>query len=102
MLCMMAFNMKESEWNGSMKEFNLLVWLTQLGLGVAVPLAGFVYLGIWLKNAFSLGAWVLILCVVLGLISAIGSLRSSLKAMEMMSGEKKKKEADAVSFNKHE
>jgi len=29
-----------------MKNVNLLIWLTQLGLSVAIPLAGFIFLGI--------------------------------------------------------
>ena len=32
-----------------MKELNMLVWITQLGMGVAMPLVGFIWLGIWLK-----------------------------------------------------
>ena len=33
-----------------MKDLGLLVWLTQLGLSVAFPLAGFVLLGLWLRR----------------------------------------------------
>ena len=32
-----------------MKDLNLIVWLTQLGMSVAVPLAGFVLLAVWLR-----------------------------------------------------
>ena len=42
-----------------MKDLQLLTWLTQLGLGTAVPLAGFILLAIWLQNRFDLGIWVL-------------------------------------------
>ena len=31
-----------------MKNISLLLWLTQLGLSVAVPLGGFILLGLWL------------------------------------------------------
>ena len=34
-----------------MKQYQLLIWLTQLGLSVALPLAGFVLLGVWLHTA---------------------------------------------------
>ena len=64
-----------------MKNLSLLVWLTQLGLSVAVPLAGFVLLGVWLNNRFSLGSWVNVVCVILGLVCAADGLRTSLKAM---------------------
>ena len=56
-----------------MKELNMLVWITQLGMGVAMPLVGFIWLGIWLKNRFSLGAWCVILFCVIGLITAFVS-----------------------------
>ena len=32
-----------------MKDFNLLIWLAQLGLSTAFPLAGFILLGVWLR-----------------------------------------------------
>ena len=37
-----------------MKDLSLLVWLTQLGLSVAVPLAGFILLAVWLRSRFGL------------------------------------------------
>ena len=40
-----------------MKNLSLIVWLTQLGLGVAIPLAGFVLLGVWLHNSVGWGVW---------------------------------------------
>lgn len=64
-----------------MKNLSLLVWLTQLGLSVVVPLIGFVLLGVWLNNRFSLGSWVNVVCVILGLVCAADGLRTSLKAM---------------------
>ncbi|MBR4109079.1 MAG: AtpZ/AtpI family protein [Oscillospiraceae bacterium] len=84
-----------------MKNLSLLVWLTQLGFSVAVPLGGFVLLAIWLQRRFDLGAWVIVLGVVLGVIGAIDGLRNSLKAMERMAGDKKE-EKPTVSFNDHD
>ena len=54
-----------------MKDISLLVWLTQLGLSVALPLAGFVLLAVWLHNSLQWGVWVIFVGVILGLISAI-------------------------------
>ena len=87
-----------------MKELNMLVWITQLGMGVAMPLAGFIYLGIWLKNRFSLGAWCVILFGVIGLVMALDGLKVSLKTMERLdkSRSKKEKEISGVSFNDHD
>jgi uncharacterized membrane protein len=84
-----------------MKNLSLLVWLTQLGMSVALPLAGFVWLAVWLRQRFDLGVWVIVIGVVVGLICAADGLRSSLKAMERMSREKKEKEPP-VSFNDHD
>lgn len=88
-----------------MKEINMLVWITQLGIGVAVPLAGFIWLGIWLQNRFSLGAWCVILFCAIGMITAFDGLKVSLKAMERLDKfrkKKEKKEFSGASFNDHE
>lgn len=83
-----------------MKNLNLLIWLTQLGLSVALPPLGFILLAAWLKNRFGWGNWVIVVGVVLGLLVAINSLRASLKAMSLMT--KEKKEEPPLSFNDHE
>ena len=84
-----------------MKNMNLLIWLTQLGLSVAVPLAGFILLGIWLHNSCSWGQWTIWVGVILGVVSAVDGLRHSLKAMERMSGRKDESQPP-VSFNDHD
>ena len=81
----------------------MLVWITQLGVSVAVPLAGFTLLGLWLRSRFGLGVWALLLCLALGFISAINGLRHSLKLMEQMDRQNDRKTAPPpVSFNDHE
>ena len=87
-----------------MKDLNLLVWLTQLGLSIAVPLGGFTLLGVWLKSRFQLGSWVIFCLCAVGLICAVDGLRSSVKAMQMMSkgGNKPDDTPPPVSFNDHE
>lgn len=84
-----------------MKDLNLIVWLTQLGLSVAMPIAGFVLLAVWLRQQFSLGAWVVIIGVVLGLICSVQGLRNSLRTMERMA-KGKKEEEHPVSYNDHD
>jgi hypothetical protein len=83
-----------------MKNLSLLVWLTQLGLSVALPLGGFVLLTVWLRQRFDWGVWVIVIGVALGVICAVDGLRSSLKAMEKMAGGKKE-DKPPVSFNDH-
>lgn len=84
-----------------MKDFKLLVFLTQLGLSVAFPLGGFTLLGVWLCRARGWGGWVIAAGVVLGLVAAIDGLRNTLKAMKIMS-RKEKQDEPFVSFNDHE
>lgn len=82
-----------------MKDLSMLVWLTQLGLSVAVPLGGFVWLAVWLRRQFGWGVWVMIVGVVLGLVFAIDGLRHTLRTMDRMSGSRKD---PPVSFNDHD
>lgn len=84
-----------------MKNISLLVWLSQLGLSVAVPLGGFILLGVWLYNHFGWGAWIIVLCTVIGLICAIDGFRQSLKAMDRIAKDETK-DKPPVSFNEHE
>ena len=82
------------------KNMNLLVWLGQLGISVAVPPAVLIFLGVWLRSRFDLGNWVVITAVLIGVICAVNGLRTSLKLMENMA-RNKKEEKTPVSFNDH-
>lgn len=84
-----------------MKDLTLLVWLTQLGLSVAFPLAGFVLLAVWLRSSFGWGDWVIWVGLILGLTGAVNGFRHSLKAMELQSRGKKKNDPPPVVFNEH-
>lgn len=84
-----------------MKDLTLLVWLTQLGLSTALPLAGFILLALWLRNSLGWGDWVLWFGIALGIITAIDGFRTSLKAMERMS-HRKHDDDPPVSFNDHD
>ena len=85
-----------------MKDISLLVWLTQLGLSVAVPLAGFILLAVWLRDTFGWGNWVLFVGIGVGIVTALNGLLSSIKAMEQLSRRKKEDTPPPVSFNDHE
>ena len=84
-----------------MKDLPLIVWLTQLGLSVSVPMAGFVLLAVWLRNTLGWGQWVIYVGIVLGLVCALDGLRTSLKAMERLGRKKKEDLPPPVSFNDH-
>ena len=85
-----------------MKNLSLLVWLTQLGISVAVPLAGFVLLAVWLRSRFDMGVWVIWAGIGLGVICATDGLRTSLKAMDRLANHEPDDEPPPVSFNDHD
>lgn len=84
-----------------MKNLHLIVWLTQLGLSTAVPLVGFIWLAVWLRDRYDLGLWVVFVGIGLGVYSAIDGLRNSLRTMEKLS---RKEDGDKLppSFNDHD
>lgn len=84
-----------------MKNLRLIVWLTQLGLSVAMPLGGFIWLAVWLRQRLDWGVWVIIVGVALGVICAVDGFRMSLKTMERMARDKKE-DPPPVSFNDHD
>lgn len=84
-----------------MKDINLLIWLTQLGLSTAAPLAGFILLAFWLHSSFGWGKWIIWVGLILGLSSAASGFRQSLRAMELMSRDKKKQDPPPISFNEY-
>lgn len=83
-----------------MKDLSLLIWLAQLGLSTAFPLAGFILLAVWLHRECAWGSWVIWVGVAIGLIVAIDGFRTSLKAMGRMT--KDHGEKPPVSFNDHD
>ena len=85
-----------------MKNLSLLVWLSQLGFSVVVPLVGFIWLGIWLRSQFGWGEWVLWAGIGLGLISAINGLRHSLKMLIRFTRKNAGDTPPPVSYNDHD
>ena len=88
-----------------MKDWNMLVWLTHLGLSVAVPLACCVALGVWLHQGLHWGVWAVIAGVALGLWLAFDGLRRTLRIMEDMDRRTRgarPEDPPPVSFNDHE
>ncbi|MCD8107187.1 MAG: AtpZ/AtpI family protein [Oscillospiraceae bacterium] len=87
-----------------MKDVSLLVMIGQLGLSVAIPLAGCIILAVWLRNKFSLGVWVIFIGAILGGILAISGFRSTLKTMENITTQDndKDKKPPVTGFNSHD
>ena len=85
-----------------MKDLTALIWVTQLGLSVVSPLAGFVLLAVWLHHRWGWGVWVIWVGAALGFALAIDGLRHSLKLMSRLSKDKKDPQPPSVSFNDHD
>ena len=85
-----------------MKDLHLITWLPQLGMSVAVPLAGFVLLAVWLRQELGWGVWVIWAGVALGLVCAVDGLLRSLKILDRMSKKSSDPEPPAVAFNDHD
>ncbi len=85
-----------------MKILNLLMWVGQFGLSIIFPLLFFLYLGVWLQNRFGLGAWIVIVFGIIGLLTTVSTVKSCLrslcKAAEEVSGDKK----TPIGFNDHQ
>lgn len=78
-----------------------LVWITQLGLSVAVPPVVFIWAAVWLRDSLGLGGWIVAVGVLVGVLGAAGGLTSSLKSIKYIA-DSEDAEHKSVSFNDHE
>lgn len=83
------------------KVMSFIVWLTQLGLSVAVPLVGFIWLSVWLHNSKGWGSWVIILGIVLGLFGAVGGLYSGFKTLHRLTAAEDG-QSSSPGYNRHD
>ncbi len=94
--------MEKGRVGEDMKGLKHLVWLTQLGLSVAVPPVCFILLAVWLHRSHGWGGWVIWAGIILGIYSAAEGFRASVKAMALLEKNSgKEKEDPPVSFNEH-
>lgn len=91
---------RETAMKGYVKTLRYLVWLTQLGFSVAIPLVGFILLGVWLHNSKGWGGWTVPVGIALGLLGAAGGLRNSLKLLNQML--RQDEEKAPMGYNRHE
>lgn len=90
----------EAAMRGYIKVLRYLVWLTQLGLSVAVPLVGFVLLGVWLHNSKGWGGWTVVVGILLGILGAVGGLYDGFKTLHRMM--QTDEEQSQFGYNKHD
>ena len=86
--------------NGYVKALRYVTWLTQLGLSVAVPLVGFILLGVWLRDSRGWGGWTVPVGIGLGLLGAAGGLYNSFKTLNRMV--KQDEDKPTPGYNRHE
>lgn len=79
-----------------------LVWLTQLGLSVAIPPCLCIAGSVWLRDSFGLGGWIVAVGVALGVLGAGGGLISSLRTVRLLSGEEDSPKQRPPAYNDHE
>ena len=85
---------------GYTKLLRYLVWLTQLGLSVAIPLAGFILLGVWLHNSRGWGVWTVPAGIFLGILGAVGGLYDGFKTLHRMM--KADDDKPGFGYNRHD
>lgn len=85
-----------------MKQASLIIWVTQLGLSVAVPPVVAIWAAVWLRDSRGWGNWVVWVGIALGILCAVDGLRVSLKALERLSASRKDRQDPGVSFNDHQ
>ena len=56
--------------NDLLKSLRLLGYLTQFGLSVILPPLILVFLGVWLCDRYSIGPWLIVVLLLLGLVSS--------------------------------
>ncbi len=70
--------------------FRDLSWLTQFGFSVASPPILCLLAAWWLTKRFSLGGWVYVLALVLGVGTSVSSFRSFLRYIQRKNGKNHK------------
>lgn len=78
---------------------SVLVWLTQLGLSVILPLVLFIIGGVHLHEYAGWGSWAVVTGIVLGVLGAAGGMVNSFRTLHRLgSGENK----TPIGFNDHD
>ena len=84
-----------------MRFLSLLMWVGQFGFSVIFPTLFFLLLAVWLQNTFGLGAWILVVLGILGILTSISTTRSCLRSLRKAAEEASGKKEHPVGFNDH-
>lgn len=77
---------------GRLYIFRNLVYLTQVGLSLAMPLILCCFGAAWLQRRFQLGSWVIFVGIILGVGGAVSSFRGFMHEANRQARKKEKKE----------
>lgn len=84
-----------------MKVLSLIIWVTQFGFSILFPPCVFLLLANWLQNKFGFGGWIIVVCGVLGLLTAISTAKSCVQSMLKAAEEASDNPDPPVAFNDH-
>ena len=84
------------------KYWSLLVWVTQFGFSALFPVCFALLLGAWLQNTFGFGLWVMILCGILGVLTAVKTVSGCIRSLRRDAEQASDREETPVAFNEHE
>lgn len=85
-----------------MKFVSLLLWVTQFGFSVVFPLCFFLLVANWLRNAYDLGIWIMIVAGILGALTTVSTVRSCIRAMRKEAERNSDREKPPIAFNDHD
>lgn len=84
-----------------MRFLSLLMWVGQFGFSVIFPTLFFLLLAVWLQNTFGLGAWILVVLGILGILTSISTTRSCLRSLRKAAEDASSPETPPIAFNDH-
>ena len=76
-------------------------YVGQFGFVIVTPPIVMGLLGSWLQKRFGLGGWVMLVCIISGLLAAASSAWSFFKALDKEEQRKEEKYKDSVNFSDH-
>lgn len=85
-----------------MKFVSLLLWVTQFGFSAVFPVCFFLLLASWLRDVFDLGAWIMILFGILGLLTSVSTVHSCIRAMQKEAKKAGSEKEPPTAFNNHD
>lgn len=84
------------------KILSMLLWVTQLGLSILLPLCIFLLAGTWLRQRYDMGMWIMVVLGILGFLTSLSTARSCIRALCKEAREAGKDEQAPSAFNQHD